>query len=108
MNKPPYDAVDASALSTKERIVQSAAVTDYNNARAKAEAHLFAHGVRLVKGRWLARYLHTLVKSHLSDDVVRANVRADAVIDAALMDLAYEGAWASRYETQYAELIAST
>jgi hypothetical protein len=48
------------------------------------------------------------VKHHLNDEVVRANVQADSVIDTALMGLKYDGPWAQHYEARFATLVATT
>ena len=108
VNIPTYRAVDGDSVASVESALRTAAPSDFSTTSARASAHVARRGSRLLKGRWLSRYVHVLVKHHLKDEVVRANVQADALIDVALMTLTYDGAWAKAYNDRFLELAATT
>ncbi|MDF2045384.1 hypothetical protein P2P98_04375 [Microbacterium sp. Kw_RZR3] len=107
VNVPTFEAVDAAQVARVESAIQTVAPRKYAAGVAQASSHVARHQERLLKGRWLSRYIHALVKHHLKDEVVRVNVQADAVIDTALMGLQYTGSWAQHYESRFASLVAS-
>lgn len=108
VNVPAYKDVDPVQVASVEKAIQMAAPQEYAAGAARASGHVSRHGERLLKGRWLSKYIHSLVKHHLNDEDIRANVRADAVIDTAMMGLKYTAPWAQHYEARFASLIAST
>ncbi|WP_193107492.1 hypothetical protein [Brachybacterium sp. FME24] len=106
VNSNHFDRVKAEEVSQVSEKIQ-AAVYEATHAVACAEAskHLSAQGVRLLKGRWIARYIKHLVETHLSGEIIRVNVPPNAVIDTALAALTYDDQWAEEYDAQISKVL---
>lgn len=106
VNPSNFDPVDIGAVAAVHVAIQKDVVpADYETALTRAGNHVSIRGTRLIKGRWLARYVGVLVKTHLASEVVRVNVPPNSVIDTALAGLQYDSSWSSAYELQFSRLL---
>lgn len=71
----------------------------------RASNHVASQGVRLLKGRWIAKYAERLVRTHLFGRHIKAGVSADHVIDTALSSIVYSGPWFDSYEASFAAVL---
>lgn len=99
----PVDADTEDRLSSA--ISSKAGIDTFQKASLKASIHLAKLGVRLLKGRWLARYVKHLVDTRLKNEVIRANVQTDTIIAAAQAALTYDGDWVAGYNKRFARLL---
>lgn len=107
INENHFGTIDATqADEVRQKIETSVGVAVFTQGKSRALSHFRRRGVRLLKGRWVARYIKHLVEVHLADEVVRVKVQPDAVIDTALMTLSYEGRWAEEYDAQFAKVLS--
>jgi hypothetical protein len=107
VNIDQFGPVDIDAVTQAVTKIRTSCSTDeYEAAGSKAARHLKDNGTRLLKGRWLSRYIRSLVKVHLADEVVRAKVSPDAVIDTALSSLDYRADWTASYDRGFQGLLA--
>lgn len=106
VNSNHFDRVKAEEVSQVSQKIQ-AAVDEATHAVAYADAskHMSAQGVRLLKGRWIARYIKYLVEKHLSGEIIRVNVPSNTVIDTALAALTYDDQWAAEYDAQFSKVL---
>lgn len=89
-----------------KKIQATVDVATYAEAHEEASKHLSVQGVRLLKGRWIASYINYLVKTHLSDEIIRVNVQQNNVIDTALVALTYDDQWAAEYDKQFSRVLS--
>lgn len=109
VNPNHFDRVNATEVSQVSEKIQAAVdEATYAVASAEASKHLSAHGVRLLKGRWIARYIKYLVETHLSGEIIRGKVPPNAVIDTALAALTYDDQWAAEYDVQLSKVLAES
>lgn len=109
INTNVFEQSDASrAAEVADKIQTAAEQSAYEVACVKASSHVSSHGVRLLKGRWIARYIKYLVDTHLDGEIVRVNVQQNAVIDTALATLSHSSQWAKEYDKQFSKLLLST
>lgn len=107
VNANSFGHAMADAVSRdSERIQAAVDEATHADARAEASKHLSAQGVRLLKGRWIARYVRYLVTTHLKGEIIRANVPQNAVIDTALAALTYDDQWAKEYDAQFSKVLS--
>lgn len=106
VNLNHFDRADAGKVNDVSARIQTAVdEATYAVAHAEASSHLSAQGVRLLKGRWIARYIKYLVETHLSGEIIRVNVPQNAVIDTALAALTYTDKWAADYDAKLARVL---
>lgn len=106
INRNTFDQVDtAKAAEVGAKIRAIVDVAAYDLAYAKATQHVELNGTRLLKGRWIARYIKYLVETHLKSEIVRVSVPPNAVIDTALASVPYDAAWATEYDARFADLV---
>lgn len=107
VNDQVWGAVDAEKVASLRASIASAGTDEtLDLAHAKAEAYFAREGKRLLKGRWIAQYVHEVIRVHLADETVRANVAASVVIATALETLNHRDAWARHYGNQFSALLS--
>ncbi len=89
----------------KNRIETSTDSAAYSKAHEQAGNHLNYYRDRLLKGRWLAKYMRHLVATHLAGEIVKGQVSPNAIVDTALAGLRYSGDWVAHYETTFARFL---
>jgi hypothetical protein len=109
VNSPQFGAPDEQSVSELRSSVEAMfldaeAIAD---AQRVADQYLDTRGALLLKGRWTSRYVHFLVRTHLANEIVRANVQADSIIDTGLEVLDYTGQWTRHYEAEFTALLAA-
>lgn len=113
INEGGYGAVDPTKMTSVFDGIESRLATDEDRQKYQ-EAHdlveeMFAAGEEwlLVKGKWIASYVHHLVTTNLGDAPREKNVAADVVSKTSLETLDFAAPWVNHYHTQLDALHAS-
>lgn len=109
VNGSSFEETDPSKVEETLRKIESKVEQNlYTTAYKKASSHVSNEGLRLIKGRWLAHYINYLVKTILSDEILKASVKPDTVIDVALATVSYNDSWTKRYDEQISKILSKS
>lgn len=96
-----------SELSDKigQSLIANSSQQKYILARKKAQDFVQSKGVKLLKGRWIARYISYIIQSNLSSEIMCTNIRSESVIKICLATIRYSGDWFNEYEMRLSKLL---
>lgn len=108
VNVDTFREVDQAEVSKRfSELQQRIGQQRFSTLEQDAETHLQQRNVRLLKGRWLARFIDHSVKTYLNDETLRANVSPHVIVDTGLATVSHSGAWVKDYTLAFERLFRS-